>query len=125
MKPLPFALFAVVAAGLSQAAAASHPFRVAIAAGKVGEVCMALEAGDTLVWRFKASTALDFNLHHHVDKQVLLPVDRKAVTEDRAEHAIDQRNDWCLMWIAPADRRATVDGNWSVRKTGAAASAPR
>ena len=97
------------------AAAKDHPIRLAIAPGKVAEVCMPLAAGDTLRWRFKASVALDFNLHHHVDKDVLMPVDRKAVQADRGELGIDRSNDWCLMWTAPAQaKRATVEGAWSV-----------
>ena len=47
---------------------------------------------------------------------VLMPVDRKALASDRAEHAIDTKNDWCLMWSAPADRRVTVVGAWSAKR---------
>jgi hypothetical protein len=106
---------ALLAGGAPSALAAERPFNLTIAAGKIGEVCMPLDAGTTLAWRFKASAPVDFNLHHHVDKQVLMPVDRKAVASDRAEHAIDAKNDWCLMWSAPAGRRVTVTGAWSVK----------
>jgi hypothetical protein len=48
-----------------------------------------------------------------------MPVQRTAAAEDRAEHKVDRRNDWCLMWTAPAGQRVTVAGAWSVRKAGA------
>lgn len=99
--------------------AQERPIHLTIAPGKVGEVCMPLEAGDTLAWHFKASPASDFNLHHHVGEQVVMPVQRKGAAEDRTEHPIDKRNDWCLMWTASAGQRVTVSGTWSVRKTGA------
>ena len=109
------ALAMILAAAASSAAANDQPIRLTIAPGKVAEVCMPLAEGDTLRWRFKASAALDFNLHHHVDKLVLMPVERKAVAADSGEQLIDRRNDWCLMWTAPADaKRVTVDGAWSV-----------
>ena len=96
-------------------AAKDHPIRLTIAPGKVAEVCMPLAEGDTLRWRFKASVALDFNLHHHVDKAVFMPVDRKAVKADSGEQSIDRRNEWCLMWTAPTQaKRVTVEGIWSV-----------
>ena len=77
---------------------------------------MPLAEGDMLRWRFKASLALDFNLHHHVDKAVLMPVDRKAVKADSGEQSIDRRNEWCLMWTAPTQaKRVIVDGAWSVQ----------
>ena len=94
--------------------AADHPFRITIAPGKVGEVCMPLAEGDTLQWRFQASAALDFNLHHHVDTEVLMPVERKAVKADSGALLIDRRNDWCLMWTAaPGAKPVAVNGAWS------------
>ncbi|MES2956548.1 MAG: hypothetical protein V4792_00100 [Pseudomonadota bacterium] len=108
-----FALMSAVAA--ASAAAKERPIHLVIAPGKVAEVCMPLAEGDTLRWRFKANVALDFNLHHHVDKAVLMPVDRKAIKAGSGQQAIDQRNDWCLMWTAPSQpKRITVDGAWSV-----------
>ena len=115
MKPLVLLVVAAVAA--SQALADEQPIRISIAPGKVGELCMPLKAGDTLTWHFKASAATDFNLHHHVDKDVLMSVDRKAITQDRAEHRVDHNNDWCLMWTAPAAQPVTVTGGWQVKKT--------
>jgi hypothetical protein len=124
IRPL---IVAVAAATLAAATAADgeHPIRMTIAAGKVGETCMSLAAGDTLVWQFTANAAGDFNVHHHVGKDVLVPVDRKAVREDRGELVIDRANDWCLMWTAPKSGALSLSGAWSVRKAAAAASAPR
>jgi hypothetical protein len=112
-------LIAAIALATPLAHAAEQPIHLTIAPGKAGEVCMPLEAGDTLAWRFKASAASDFNLHHHVGNDVLMPVQRPAVTEDQAEHAADRRNEWCLMWTAPAHKRVTVTGAWSVSKAAA------
>jgi hypothetical protein len=92
------------------------PIRLSIAAGKVGEVCMALGAGDTLAWRFRASAPTDFNLHQHVGDKVLTPVSRQAMTRSRARHTVDRDNDWCLMWTAPPGQAVTVSGDWQVRR---------
>jgi hypothetical protein len=104
-------LFAPVAC-----AAGEKAIRLAIAPGKAGEVCMPLASGDTLAWHFKASAPTDFNLHQHVGADVLMPVDRKGVREDRARHTVDRSNDWCLMWTAPAGQRVTVSGGWQAMK---------
>ena len=111
---------AIAVAACSSATAAEHPIRLAIAPGKVGEACMALDAGDTLAWRFKASRASDFNLHQHVGNEVMMPIERKAVSEDAAEHKVDRANEWCLMWTASADKKpVTVNGAWQVKKAAA------
>jgi hypothetical protein len=117
-KPL---LAIVLACAAFTATARETPIHLAIAPGKAGEVCMPLAAGDTLAWRFKASAALDFNLHQHVGDAVLTPVERKGVAADRSTHTVERANEWCLMWTAPPARTASVQGAWWIEK---AASAP-
>ena len=113
MKNIAIGLLAL-AASAPALARDNQPIQLDIAAGKVGEVCMPLQAGDTLAWEWKASAATDFNLHHHVGKKVLMPVQRKAVSQQRAQHKVDRRNEWCLMWTAPAAQAVTVEGAWRV-----------
>jgi hypothetical protein len=109
-------VFVALPGRAAEAATDTAPIRLSIAAGKVGEVCMPLGAGDTLAWRFRASAPVDFNLHHHVGEQVLTPVALTARTRSRARHTADRRNDWCLMWTAPAAQAVTVGGDWHVRR---------
>jgi hypothetical protein len=102
----------LVAAG--SAVAKEQPIELTIAAGKVGEICMPLRAGHTLRWAFEASAPADFNLHHHLGKQVLMPVDRKAIAADRAAYRANRSNEWCLMWTAPTAQGITVKGSWRI-----------
>jgi hypothetical protein len=113
------AVLASLAASSAPGADQPHPFRVEIAAGKIGEVCMALDEAQTLAWRFKASDVVGFNLHHHVGSEVFFPVELRAVREHRGQHLIDRRNDWCLMWTAPRAKRVTVEGQWTARQPSA------
>jgi hypothetical protein len=117
MRPIAAALLAALIA--APAIAKEQAIDLKIAAGKVGEVCMPLRAGDTLAWDFKSSAPADFNLHHHVDKQLLMPVERKAIAADRAQHRADRANDWCLMWTAPAAQAITVTGSWRLARGAA------
>jgi hypothetical protein len=112
MKHLTIALLVMIAG--APVWAREQAIQLDIAAGKVGEVCMPLQAGDTLAWEWKASVATDFNLHQHVGKEVQMPVKRQAVAQERAQHKVDRSNDWCLMWKAPAGQAATVEGAWRV-----------
>jgi hypothetical protein len=107
------ALAATVASAQDQA------ISLTIAAGKVGEVCMPLQAGDTLAWRFESSAAADFNLHDHVGTKVNLPVQRKAVKREQRQHRVERSNEWCLMWTAPRAEGITITGSWKVSKGAA------
>ncbi len=104
-----------LALAASAASAQHQAINLAIAAGKVGEVCMPLQAGDTLMWRYQSSAAADFNLHDHVGQQVNMPVQRKAVRRARAQHTLERTNEWCLMWTAPRTKGITVTGAWQVK----------
>jgi hypothetical protein len=101
------------------ASAQEQAISLTIAAGKVGEVCMPLQAGDTLAWRFESSAAADFNLHDHVGAKVNLPVQRRAVKREQRQHKVERSNEWCLMWTAPLAQGITVTGSWRVRKGAA------
>jgi hypothetical protein len=50
--------------------AAHEAFRFSIAAGKFDEYCMKIERGHEVGYRFQASGAVDFNIHHHRGSEV-------------------------------------------------------
>ena len=122
MKPRFVSLAWLLAAMLPSPAAAQsgsalrstpEPVRAAIAPGKAEEVCMKLERGDTLYWRFSADVPLGFNLHQHLDGKVDMPVNLRAMRSDNGRFVATHGNDWCLMWTAPKNRAAALEGEWS------------
>ncbi len=115
MKHVCFVTLVLAAVAVSAASAQDRTINLTVAAGKVGEICIPLQAGDTLAWRFESSAAADFNLHDHVGKQVNMPVQRKAVRRARAQHTLERTNEWCLTWTAPHAKGITVTGSWQVK----------
>jgi hypothetical protein len=111
--------FLTVLLAAATASAQERPVSLAIAAGKVGEVCMPLQAGDTLAWRFESSAAADFNLHDHLGTKVNMPVRRKAVKREQRQHQVERTNEWCLTWTAPRAKAITVNGAWQVKAAAA------
>ena len=85
---------------------------VIVAPGKFTEVCGKLPAGLIVAWNFEATVPLDFNVHHHVGKEVLFPAKLTAVAtaRDTLTTKIDQ--DYCWMWTnkgaAPASVQVTL-----------------
>jgi hypothetical protein len=96
------------------ALAADTPIDLSLAAGKADEACMKLRVGDTLTWRFDADAPVAFNVHHHVGKDVKMPVDVKTARRHEGRLVADHANDWCLMWTAAQAAPARVKGAWSV-----------
>lgn len=66
------------------------------------EECFTLDKGDAVAWRFAAQAAIDFNVHYHEGKAVILPVTRERVMADAGRFVALVRHDYCLMWEAKA-----------------------
>ena len=109
--PLLSVLLAIL---LAPALAADNPIDLSLAAGKADEACMKLQVGDTLHWRFDAGAPVAFNVHHHVGKDVMMPVDVKEARRHEGRLVADVANDWCLMWTAAQGAPARVKGSWSI-----------
>jgi hypothetical protein len=105
--PLGAALAAciVLAACATKPPAAQWPKTVrgaSIAAYAIHEDCLQLRAGERLDYEFTTNNPVDFNIHYHEGRTVLMPI-----VHDKSEHAsgvyvpaIPQ--DYCLMWEAGA-----------------------
>lgn len=108
------ALVAAMSTALTMPAlAAEKPIEFDIPAGKIDEICLPIKAGDTIHWRFTADGPVDFNLHHHVGKKVVMPVNQKAVTSHEGKYDIQAAAEWCLMWTAPKTRGVSVRGGFA------------
>ena len=71
---------------------------MSVASGKSAELCGKLPANLKVGWNFQASAPLDFNVHHHVGKEVVFSSKLFAVAtaKDTLDAKIDQ--DYCWMW---------------------------
>ena len=88
-----------------------------IAAGKLVEVCGKLSAGNKIRWDFEVSTPVDFNVHYHEGKAVVMPIVRDKTRADAGVFAPPAAQDYCLMWEAGA-AGALIDYRVRLRAAG-------
>ena len=69
-----------------------------IAAGKFVELCGKLTARDAVRWNFTTAAPVDFNIHHHVGKEVVYPVKQVQVGAGRDTLSVAVAQDHCWMW---------------------------
>lgn len=81
---------------------------VSLEAGKAVEVCAKLAGGTKVRWQFDASTPMDFNVHYHVDKDVVFPSRLAAVST--AQDTLDAKTEqhYCWKWSNKSAAPATV-----------------
>lgn len=69
-----------------------------VAAGKFVEVCGKLTAGGAVAWRYQADAPLDFNIHYHQGKKVVMPDKRDATAAAQGTLKVARTEDYCWMW---------------------------
>jgi hypothetical protein len=93
------------------ASAAAGPFSLTLKAGGFDEICLRIEAGARIDYRFRAEAEVDFNIHHHRGREVLYPVRQPAVRAvERASFAPTIGEDYCLMWENRSAAPVRVEG---------------
>lgn len=71
---------------------------------KSHEECARLEAGDRIEYSWQARTPLNFNIHYHEGKAVIMPLTRDNVHSDSGDFKALTAQDYCLMWEAGAQK---------------------
>jgi hypothetical protein len=87
-----------------------------IHAYEVHEDCLRLAVGDRLDYEFASNQPVDFNIHYHEGRSVLMPIVRNKARQDSGLFAPVLAQDYCLMWEAGADG-ALLDYRIVVRRS--------
>jgi hypothetical protein len=69
-----------------------------VAAGKFVELCGKLPGGAKVQWRYDAGAAVDFNIHYHRGKEVVVPAEAKQATRGADTLAVSVAEEYCWMW---------------------------
>jgi len=81
------------------------------------EECMRLAVGDRVEFTFTSTEPVDFNVHYHEGKTVVMPLAREKTREDAGILPIALAHDYCLMWEAgPAG--AVIDYRIRLKRAG-------
>ena len=106
-RPLRLAGLAVLLATTSAGAAvteiafgADGVQEQAFSVGPAGlhEVCGKLAAGTRVRWRFESDQPTDFNIHHHVGKDVFFAAQEKGSRGTEGRFEARETQDYCWMW---------------------------
>ena len=77
----------------------------AVLPGKTVEVCGRLPRGALVRWSFESAAPLDFNIHYHEGRKVVVPDQRAGVSATRGTLLARVAQDYCWMWT----QRGSVD----------------
>ena len=69
---------------------------------QIHEECLMLKPGERVLYRFESTAPVDFNIHYHEGKAVVMPLVREKSREDAGVYAVTLAQDYCLMWEAGA-----------------------
>jgi hypothetical protein len=67
---------------------------------QIHEECLRLGPGDRVEFRFDSTEPVDFNVHYHEGKSVVMPLVREKSRGDAGIYVAQIAQDYCLMWEA-------------------------
>ena len=79
-------------------AAGRFAHQTPVAPGKFVEVCGKLARGQAVGWAFQAEGPLDFNIHYHEGKKVVMPDKREGSAAAQGQLKVPVDQDYCWMW---------------------------
>jgi hypothetical protein len=82
-----------------------------VAPGKFVEVCGKLTSGRAVAWRYQADGPLDFNIHYHQGRKVVMPEKRDATAAAQGTLKVARTEDYCWMWTNKSGSPAKLEVN--------------
>lgn len=79
-----------------------------IAPGKFAEICEPLAKGTVVMWQFKASGPLNFNIHFHQGKEVVFPEKKDGVSDLQGTLVAQGKEDYCWMWTNKGEAVSSI-----------------
>jgi hypothetical protein len=86
----------------------AHVQAFRVAPGEPHEVCGRLDTGTRIRWRFESDAPTDFNIHHHVGREVFFAAQEDASRGAEGRFEAREAQDYCWMWSRQAGAAATV-----------------
>ncbi|MEO8306186.1 MAG: hypothetical protein ABI724_18905 [Betaproteobacteria bacterium] len=82
------------------------------------EECLHLAVGDRVEFAFESTQPVDFNIHYHEGKTVVMPISRNKTQAESGVFASPIVQDYCLMWEAGVTG-AAIDYRIRLKPAGA------
>ncbi|MFN3302865.1 MAG: hypothetical protein ACK44A_04005 [Roseateles sp.] len=108
LLPLGSALAAPHIVDLQWDASGRFAHQADVPAGKFVEVCGALKPGQQVAWRFSGGAPMDFNIHYHLGKETVYPVQLTAVRQAEQTLQVRSAQVHCWMWTNKGHEAATL-----------------
>ncbi len=83
---------------------------------KFHEDCIQLLPGDSLIYSFRTSDPVDFNIHYHENGKIFYPVSKKNVSDEKGEYSSGKKQFYCLMWTNPQKEPVSLIYSYDVRE---------
>lgn len=110
-----FTAVALISALPSMVCAETKTDNSSIEPGKVHEVCMNLTEGQNLIYFFKSTQKMNFNIHYHEGEKVTFPVEEYPTNMGSDVFTAPLEQGYCMMWTNIADEAVDLDVSYEVQ----------
>ncbi len=73
--------------------------KLSLASNKIKEACFYLQQNQQVIFSFKASDPIKFNIHYHIDKDIFYPIAEQLTPAFKpTTFTASSTQNYCLMW---------------------------
>ena len=108
-------IVAIIASGCSALLRKSET-EVTVDPSRIHEDCIDLFPGDVMVYSFRASSPVDFNIHFHSEGTITYPVSGKNMSNGEGKFSPERKQFYCLMWTNPQKEPVHLTYTYNVVK---------
>ena len=83
---------------------------------RIHEDCIDLFPGDVMVYSFRSSGPVDFNIHFHSEGTITYPVSEKNILNKEGKFSPERKQFYCLMWTNPQKEPVHLTYTYNVVK---------
>ena len=73
-------------------------YKILITPNALHERCFDMQPAQQLLYSYKSSAAVDFDLHYHIDKTIIYPIRKKNQIHANDVFIANEMREYCLLW---------------------------
>lgn len=80
----------------------------------IGETCLEMDAGQSLMFEFESNHEVEFNLHYHKGKKVSYPIKSHKTSAIKQTFKAPMKQTYCLMWKGLNDEPSKIKVKYKI-----------
>lgn len=93
-------------------------YKILITPNALHERCFDMQPTQQLLYSYKSSAAVDFDLHYHIDKNIIYPIRKKNQIHADEVFTANETREYCLLWKNNSKDKLIIEYTFNFFRAG-------